>query len=119
MIARVAAAVSLSFKAKAAISVYEGISPALLATMSLSQGVKGSTNSELIDSLVKSNIIHNKKLESTMKQIDRKLFIPQLGGHRTYYENKPYKISGGQTMTDIFTHAVILENCCSRLDSFL
>lgn len=26
------------------ISVYEGISPSLLATMSLSQGVKGKTN---------------------------------------------------------------------------
>lgn len=26
------------------ISVYEGISPSLLATMSLSQGVKGNTN---------------------------------------------------------------------------
>lgn len=31
---------ALAFK----ISVYEGISPSLLATMSLSQGVKGNTN---------------------------------------------------------------------------
>jgi hypothetical protein len=44
------------------ISVYEGISPSLLATVSLSEGVKGTNNEELIASLVKSNIIRNKKL---------------------------------------------------------
>jgi hypothetical protein len=44
------------------ISVYEGISPSLLTTISLSEGVKGTTNDELITSLVKSNIIRNKKL---------------------------------------------------------
>lgn len=57
------------------ISVYEGISPSLLATMSLSQGVKGSTNEELINSLVKSNVIRNKTLEAVMKKVDRKHFI--------------------------------------------
>jgi hypothetical protein len=49
-------------KNKFLISVYEGISPALLATMSLSQGIKGINNDELINSLLKSNIIRNKNL---------------------------------------------------------
>jgi hypothetical protein len=44
------------------ISVYEGISPSLLATISLSEGIKGTTNEELITSLMKSNIIHNNML---------------------------------------------------------
>lgn len=57
------------------ISVYEGISPSLLATMSLSTGVKGNTNEELINSLVKSNVIRNKTLEAVMKKVDRKHFI--------------------------------------------
>ncbi len=35
---------STFFNNKFYISVYEGISPALLATMSLSQGIKGNTN---------------------------------------------------------------------------
>jgi protein-L-isoaspartate O-methyltransferase len=44
-----------------------------------------------------------------MKKIDRKLFISERPKNNSYYENKPYKISGGQTMSDVFTHAVILE----------
>lgn len=43
-----------------------------------------------------------------MKKIDRKWFIPEVPTIKNYYENKPYKISGGQTMTDVFTHAIIL-----------
>lgn len=53
---------NLSRQCISGISVYEGISPALLATMSLSQGIKGNTNNELINSLIKNNIISNKVL---------------------------------------------------------
>jgi len=39
------------------ISVYDGISPSLLATMSLSVSIRGKTHEELIDNLVKSQLI--------------------------------------------------------------
>jgi protein-L-isoaspartate O-methyltransferase len=99
------------------ISVYDGISPALLATMSLSQGVAGRTNDELIDSLVKANIIRSRQLEAVMRTLDRKWFISEHTPN--YYLNKPYKISGGQTMTDIFTHAIILEEVCLRIQQIV
>jgi hypothetical protein len=44
---------------KASISVYDGISPALLATISLSQNIKGSNHQELVNSIKKSNIIQS------------------------------------------------------------
>lgn len=67
------------------ISVYEGISPALLATMSLSQGVKGTNNDELITSLVKGNIIRNATLQRVLKRLDRKDFIPDHLNKKTNY----------------------------------
>lgn len=45
MLAKIIAQRRLLSNNKFSISVYEGISPALLATMSLSQGVKGTNNS--------------------------------------------------------------------------
>lgn len=39
------------------ISVYEGISPSLLATMSLSVNIGGKTHEELIDNLVKAQLV--------------------------------------------------------------
>jgi protein-L-isoaspartate O-methyltransferase len=50
-----------------------------------------------------------------MKRIDRKLFIHEIPSNSSYYENKPYKISGGQTMSDVFTHAVILEEVSRKV----
>lgn len=38
----------IRFLSKFGISVYEGISPSLLATMSLSQGIGGKTNEEMV-----------------------------------------------------------------------
>lgn len=38
--------------------------------------------------------------------IDRQLFTKTINP----YENKPYPISKGEKMTDIFTHAVIINN---------
>lgn len=90
------------------ISVYEGISPALLATMSLSQGIRGLNNSDLINSLVKGSILHTPLLKEAMQDIDRKHFILPTQKTLNAYENKPYKISNGQCMTDIFTQAVML-----------
>jgi hypothetical protein len=39
------------------INVYEGISPSLLATMSLSVDIKGSSHNELIDSLRRAKLV--------------------------------------------------------------
>lgn len=47
----------LNITLRHAISVYEGISPSLLATMSLSVNIKGNTHQELIQSLLSSNLI--------------------------------------------------------------
>ena len=58
-----------------------------------------------------------------MKSIDRKNFITLPSQNHTlnasnqnYYLNKPYKIGGGQSMTDIFTHAVMLDRISDFLD---
>ena len=96
------------FLNKFRISVYDGISPSLLATMSLSQGIGGNSNEEMVDSLVKSNIVTNKQLIKAMKEIDRGLFTSEAKP----YLNKPYKISGKENMTDIFTHSILLQNIC-------
>ena len=53
-----------------------------------------------------------------MKIYDRKYFIDDTlnkDKRGSYYENRPYKIRGGQKMTDIFTHAVILERMAEQL----
>jgi protein-L-isoaspartate O-methyltransferase len=54
-----------------------------------------------------------------MKRIDRKLFISETLNDQNYYQNKPYLISEGQTMTDIFTHAVILEEVSHSIEEFV
>lgn len=55
-----------------------------------------------------------------MKIYDRKYFIDDTlnkDKKGSYYENRPYKIKGGQNMTDIFTHAVILERLAEQLQN--
>lgn len=83
------------------ISVYEGISPSLLATISLSSCLKSDikSNEELVDVLVKNSIIFQKDLIQVMKSIDRKDFIhitkphsSAISNNENYYQNKPYKI---------------------------
>ena len=41
-----------------------------------------------------------------LSQLDRALFTSET----KVYHNKPNKISKGQTMTDIFSHSIILNN---------
>ena len=65
----------------------------------------------MVDSLVKSNIISNAKLISAVKSVDRGRFI----NDQNPYLNKPYRISGKENMTDIFTHSVILQSICENL----
>jgi hypothetical protein len=60
---------------KFAISVYEGISPSLLATMSLSAGIGGKNNEEMVESLVKAQIIQTGALSEAMKAVDRGWFV--------------------------------------------
>lgn len=91
------------------INVYQGVSPSLLATMSLAVDIKGDTHAQLVDSLLKARLIPADEV-AAWNQVDR--------GHFTRtekpYQNKPYPISRGQTMTDIFTHAVIINNLGGR-----
>ena len=59
-----------------------------------------------------------------MKEIDRKHFI--VGSNATTansnrkaidpYKNVPVRISDGQNMTDIFTHAVILDKVATHIE---
>ena len=90
---------------KFGISVYEGISPELLATMSLGQGIKGRNHQELIESLRKNNIVQSERIIWALKELDRQKFTSD----KDPYENKPYSISGKEKMTDILTHAVVLQ----------
>ena len=48
-------------KLRYVINVYEGISPSLLATMSLSINIKGSNHNELIENMVKTGLIQDQK----------------------------------------------------------
>ncbi len=91
---------------RARISVYDGISPALLATISLSQNIKGSNHELLVNSLKSSNIVQSPHILTSLKKLDRSLFTHELKA----YDNKPNKISKGQNMTDLFSHAIILNN---------
>lgn len=88
------------------INVYEGISPSLLATMSLSVNIKGRNHNELIENMVKAGLIQNEEEINAYKSLDRKHFT----SFQNPYENKPYSISNREKMTDIFTHSVIISN---------
>lgn len=54
-----------------------------------------------------------------MKKYDRRDFVPLLWNKGNVYENRPYKIAGGQSMTDIFTHAVILEQVADHMEQIV
>ncbi len=56
------------------VNVYEGISPSLLATMSLSVNIKGTTQAHLISNMVKANLISNDAEINAFKELDRQLF---------------------------------------------
>lgn len=58
---------------------------------------------------MKGNAIRNKLMIEAMRKYDMKLFIAEETNKGSCYENRPYKLWGGQCMTDIFTHAVELE----------
>lgn len=73
------------------INVYEGVSPSLLATMSLAVNINGNNQAELVQSLVKANLIENKNDVSAWEQVDRKYFTKSPNP----YLNKPSKISKG------------------------
>lgn len=79
---------SLLSKVSRQINVYSGISPSLLASISLGSSLKGNTHHELIDNLYKSNIAQCPTLKQALLQLDRASFTP----HSHPYENKPYPI---------------------------
>lgn len=68
---------------------------------------------------MKSNIIRNRALVDAMRKYDRRDFVPLLWNKGNVYENRPYKIAGGQSMTDIFTHAVILEQVADHMEQMM
>lgn len=91
---------------KQGINVYQGISPSLLATMSLSVNIKGCSQADLVDNMVKAGLLQNKHEIDAFKSIDRQLFTSA----SSPYDNRPYPISSHQNMTDIFTHSVMISN---------
>jgi protein-L-isoaspartate O-methyltransferase len=92
------------------INVYEGISPSLLATMSLSVNIKGRNHNELIDNMVKAGLIQDREEIDAYKSLDRQHFTSL----HNPYENRPYAISNRENMTDIFTHSIIVTNLTSH-----
>lgn len=96
---------------KRGINVYEGVSPSLLATMSLAVNIKGTNQTELVSSLVKANLIEAKDDVPAWLAVDRKYFTKGANP----YLNKPCPISNGESMTDIFTHAIVVNNVSQTL----
>ncbi len=65
-------------------------------------------NSELIEHLVRSGILRSKKLIGAFERCDRTLFVPD--EFRLYaYEDRPLPIMKGQTISQPYTVAVMLE----------
>lgn len=84
----------------------DGIRPSLLATLSLSVNIGGSNHYQLIHSLQKNNIVQCSFVLEALHSLDRQSFtsVP------FPYKNIPYRIHSDENMTDILTHAIILQH---------
>jgi len=74
--------------------------------MSLSANIKGSNMNELALSLQKAGLVSSEAELAAWKDVDRRLFTKS----KNCYLNRPCPISKGENMTDIFTHAVIVNS---------
>ena len=45
--------------------------------MSLGQGVKGNSQSEMVDSLKKSNVVQSEYILAALRDLDRKWFVSE------------------------------------------
>lgn len=86
------------------INVYSGVSPALLASISMGAQIKASSQKELVEALRKNGIVRSEAVAKVLEKLDRVWFTedPQC------YNNKPSPISSKENMTDAFTHALTL-----------
>jgi protein-L-isoaspartate O-methyltransferase len=93
-------------RGRAFVNVYEGVSPSLLATMSMGVNIGGQSQRELVASLRKAQLIGGEHEAQAWESVDRRYFTKAVNP----YLNRPCGISKGENMTDIFTHAVIISN---------
>jgi hypothetical protein len=88
------------------INVYSGVSPALLASISMGAQIKANNQKELVDALKKNGVARSEAVVKTLEQLDRKWFTDD----PLCYNNKPSAISNKENMTDAFTHALTLQS---------
>ena len=67
-----------------------------------------NSNTELINHLVNSGVLQSKELINSIKAVDRKDFVPQTL-HDEAYEDYPLPIGLGQTISQPYTVALMLE----------
>ncbi len=56
------------------INVYSGVSPALLASISMGASIRANSQRELVEALKKNGVARSEAVVSTLEQLDRKWF---------------------------------------------
>jgi len=70
----------------------------------------GNTNDQLIDALKKEGVLHNKRVESAMRLVDRKFYCPEKP-----YIDSPQATKFGQTISAPHMHVLCLEQLEDKL----
>jgi len=78
----------------------------MLVSLSMNYNNSGSTHEELMQNLIRHNIIKDKSVEKAMSLVDRAHFVPM---GVAAYEDKPQSIGYSASITSPYMHAVVLE----------
>ena len=85
------------------------LSDELLINMARGDQVKGSTNEEMVHSLVEAGFLHSKHAIDAMLKVDRSGFVKQAGHEAGVYDNKPLPLGFKATISTPQFCAEVLE----------
>lgn len=97
----------------------QDLSKDLLISTSMGHEIGGQTQSELVQSLIKSGTLSpTSSLTMAFSQIDRKHFVSRLTDNRDVYANRPLQLGfGAATLSTPQHHAQVLDALASHLVS--
>ncbi|KAE9352447.1 hypothetical protein PF008_g5474 [Phytophthora fragariae] len=92
------------------LSVLSGISEDLLVSTSIGHQIGGDSHSELVNSLVRTNVVAvGSRLEAALRRVDRGDFVaPDFRDSSERYANRPLKIGTVATISTPQQHAQVL-----------
>ncbi|KAF0695372.1 Aste57867_13806 [Aphanomyces stellatus] len=96
-------------------SVLNGMSDDLLISMNMGHSIGGTSQSSLVESLVKAGVLVTPRVQEAFRQLDRGHFVLPGHGPADIYANRPLKIGTIATISTPQQHAQVIEHLAPHL----